>query len=413
LVEASYVKRALKVLGILLGLIVLVVGGFAAFINSDYPVKRQAGSIDIKVEATAERLARGKSLVSMRCAGCHLDQATGGLTGIKMLDAPPEFGEIYSHNITRHQTKGIGRYTDGELAYLLRTGIRRDGVFTGPFMQSPHLSDEDLISIIAFLRSDDPLTAPRDVDDRQIKPTFLTKLLLHVAWKPLAVPTASIKAPAREDKVAYGRYVVHALGDCFACHSADFKKMNIVEPEKSGGYLGGGNHLKDAAGTEILTPNLTPDPETGIGKWSEDEFVTAVRTGIRKDGKALRYPMIRFIDLGEDEIRAAFAYLKTVPPIKNAVPRIESPLPATATEGEKLYIKYACASCHGNKGVGICDLRQASKTYDTDEKLTAYIKDASKFVPGTKMPTWEGIIPDAELPPIIAFVHQLEKDAKK
>ena len=66
-------------------------------------------------------------------------------------------------------------------------GIKRDGIFTGPFMQSPHLSDEDLISIIAFLRSDDPLTAPRDIDDRQMKVTFLTKLLLHVAWKPLPV----------------------------------------------------------------------------------------------------------------------------------------------------------------------------------------------------------------------------------
>lgn len=405
-------KKIAIVVGGLLGVVVALACGALVYFNQDYPVMAPKGSLDVKVEATPERLQRGKALVGIRCAGCHYDQQTGTLSGIRMMDPPPEFGKIYSHNITRHPTLGLGRYSDGELAYLLRTGVARDGRFTGPFMVSPHLSDEDMISIIAFLRSEDPITAPSTAVDRPHEVTLLVKVLMHVAWKPLPVPKEKIVAPPPSDKLAHGRYVVQALADCYACHSADFKTMNILEPEKSGGYLGGGNPLLDSAGALVPTPNLTPDVETGIGKWSEDEFVTAVRTGIRKDGTALRYPMVPYKELSEEEVRAAFAYLKTVPPIKNAVPRSSTPLPATATEGEKLYVKYACASCHGNQGVGVCDLRQASKRYDTDEKLTAYIKDASKFVPGTKMPTWEGLIPEAELPALVAYVHQLEKGAK-
>lgn len=401
-------KKALKVLGMLLGVVILAIAGFATFIYLDWPVKKTPGSITVDAKPTPERLARGKKLVGMRCAGCHYDQNTGALTGIQMRDAPPAFGELYTHNITGHPQKGLGRYSDGELAYLLRTGIRKDGNFTGPMMASPHLGDEDLSSIIAFLRSDDPWVASRDIDDRQTKPGMLLKVLMHLAWKPMPVPKGPIAIPALTDKIAYGKYVAHGLGDCFACHSADFKSMNLEEPEKSGGYMGGGNQMRDASGRDIFTANITPD-DTGIGKWTEDEFVRAVRMGIRKDGRALRYPMITFAELSEDEVRALYAYLMTVPKIHNEVPRNwDAPPPPSATEGEKLYVKYACASCHGNNGIGICDLRKASEKYPTDEKLNEYIHDAGKFVPGTKMPTWAGVIAENEYAPLIAYIHSLE-----
>jgi mono/diheme cytochrome c family protein len=328
-----------------------------------------------------------------------------------MMDTPHEFGTFYSHNITKHPEKGLGRYSDGELAYLLRTGVRKDGIFTGPMMASPFLSDEDLASIIAFLRSDDPWVKATDVEDKQSETAFLMRFLMHVAFKQVPLPKAPIPTPSLSDSVAYGRYVVHALGDCFVCHSESFKTLKQLEPEQSGGYLGGGNALKDAGGNTVYGSNLTLDPETGIGKWSEEDFVYAVRTGIRKDGRALRYPMVPFGELSEAEVRAVWAYLKTVPVIKNPVPRAPDPPPAVAGAGDgaRLYQKYACGSCHGPTGVGVCDLRNASKTYDTDDKLSAFIHDPSKFVPGTKMPTWGGVISEADYPALIAYVHALGK----
>ncbi len=408
-------KRVLKIAGAFLSLVLVAVGAFAGYIASDWPVHYSVVPVELSVAPTPERLARGKQLVGIRCAGCHFDQKTGALTGIQMLDAPSEFGPMFSHNITKHGTIGAGRYSDGDLVRLLRTGVRRDGVFSGPFMQSPHLADEDLSSIIAFLRSDDPWVEAKDTADRQWQPTFLAKLLMHVAFKPLEMPKAPIPVPPLSDKIAYGRYVAHGLGDCFACHSADFKTMNVLEPEKSEGYMGGGNAMRDAAGNPIFTANITMDEETGIGAWTEEQFVRAVRTGVRPDGRPLRYPMITFDELSEAEVSAAYAYLKTVPVIKKKVERNfqQFDAPGVASVGEKTYNKYGCFSCHGKAGAGVCDMRNASKSYDTDEKLNAFLHDPSQFVPGTQMPKWGGIIPEDEFPGLIQYVHELEKHAAK
>jgi mono/diheme cytochrome c family protein len=407
------VQKVMKIVATVLGALAVAVACGAAFIGLDWPVLAPVQAVSIVVAATPERLVRGKKLVSIRCAGCHYDQKTGALSGHVMVDAPPELGTIYSHNITRHPTRGIGRYSDGELVYLLRTGVRRDGVFTGPFMQSPHLADEDLYSIIAFLRSEDPWTEPKDVEDRQWQPTFLAKLLMHVAFAPMQMPVAAVAAPNPADPVALGRYIANAVGDCYACHSADFKTLDTHTPEKSEGYYGGGNRTLDSTGRVVATANLTMDPETGLGRWSEAEFITAVRTGFRPDGRVLRFPMTPFFELTDQEVASVFTYLKTLPAIANPVARRFEQFTASASadEGERHYTKYGCFSCHGNAGVGVCDLREARRTYDTDEKLAAFIRDPSAFVPNTKMPTWNGVIAESEYVALIAHVRALERRA--
>ncbi len=99
-------------------------------------------AIALEIDSTPERIARGKVLASAICLGCHMDPVTMKVTGRHMSDAPPEFGPIYSNNITRHPQKGIGSWSDGELAYLLRTGITRDGTYIPPYMvKLPHMSD--------------------------------------------------------------------------------------------------------------------------------------------------------------------------------------------------------------------------------------------------------------------------------
>jgi len=70
-----------------------------------------------------------------------------------------------------------------------------------------------------------------------------------------------------------------------------------------------------------MTLNLTPDNETGIGTWTEEQFVRAVRTGIVPNGPALREPMHPFVELTENEAKAIYAYLRTVPPIRHKIDR--------------------------------------------------------------------------------------------
>lgn len=312
--------KILKYLGILVLVILLIIGGGALFISVRGVPSYEVNIPEHHVEVTPEKVERGKKLASMLCVHCHMNRETGALTGQRMEDAP-EFGYLYSQNITQDPEHGIGNWTDGELLYLLRTGVRPDGKYTPPWMAKlPHMSNEDVDAIIAFLRSDDPLVAAKAVPDEPCEASFLTKFLCMVAFKPLPMPEKPVLPIDTTDKVALGKYYVHSL-DCFGCHSASFETMNVLEPEKTAGYLGGGNQsLKDLEGNQVVSSNLTPH-KTGIGNWTEQKFINAVRHGLVEGEPALRYPMIPYPELTEYEASAIFAYLRSVPPIENTIDR--------------------------------------------------------------------------------------------
>src|SRR4029079_7103927 len=138
---------------------------------------------------------------------------------------------------------------------------------------------------------------------------------------------------------------------------------------------------------------------TGIGRWSERDLARALREGFRPDQRPLRIPMVLMPELTNEEIGALYAYLRTVPKIRNQVPRSyeSEEVPADASQGRRLYYKYACVSCHGERGtLGNADLTQAEKRFPTRAALAAWIRDAPSIRPGTKMPAWKGIIAEDE-----------------
>jgi mono/diheme cytochrome c family protein len=260
----------------------------------------------------------------MLCKECHMGEG-GKLTGRMMSDLPKELGEVASLNITKDPEHGIGQWTDGELYYFLRTGLRKDGSWSPPFMPKfVQMADEDMYSVIAWLRSDDPSLQP---DSREYPPNefnLLVKFLGNVAFAPPPLPEKPVMIPDSTDMVALGRYVANGIADCYSCHSKDFKTNDIVNPEKSPGFYGGGNPMLTQEGEVIHTANITMDMETGIGSWTEQEFLEAVKYGKNPRGGTLHYPMTPRTVLTDTEVRAIFAYLKTVPPIHNAVPRFQS-----------------------------------------------------------------------------------------
>ena len=313
-------KKVLKIIGKILLVIVGLLLIVAAYINFSGIPSYEVNAPDLKIEYDSTRIARGAHLASMICANCHRGKS-GLLDGKQMLDAPPEFGKIWAPNITHHPDSKLSPYTDGELAYLLRTGIKRDGNFAPPWMQKfPLMSDEDLYSVIAWLRSDDPMLAPSDVQQPACEPSFLSKMLCRVAFKPLPYPDKPIEAPPITDKVAYGRYLTTAAVECYACHSADFKTMDMLVPENTVGYFGGGNPLLDEEGNVIPSANLTPHA-TGLADWTYEEFSRTLRTGLRPDGTGVSTAMPKFPQFSDQEIEAIWAYLQTLPPIDNEVKR--------------------------------------------------------------------------------------------
>jgi len=312
-------KKAYKILLFSVLGIILVLFCLFMFVNAAGIPSYENEAEDLFVELTEERVTEGARMAAILCIPCH-GSKDGKLGGSPMEDVTI-FGEVYASNITQHTQLGITDYTDGELAFLLRSGIRKDGQYVPPWMPKfPHLSDEDLYSIIAFLRSDHPLVQPSDNELPEIKPSFLTKMLSRTsAFRPLPYPEGKVEAPPREDRVAYGKYLVDSKFDCFSCHSANFKKVDIMIPENSEGYLGGGNLFYDKEGNEIYSPNLTRDKKTGIGTWTEEEFIKTLRFGMRPDNTPLRFPMLPAPMITPEEASAIWSYLQTVPVIENEV----------------------------------------------------------------------------------------------
>lgn len=309
-------KKALKILGmILLGLVVIVLLG-AAYINFSPIPKHEAEVPAITIKADSAQLARGEHLVNVSCALCHKGKNTNQMEG--GLWREKDFGEVYTPNLTLHPDSKLSQYSDGELALMLRTGLKKNGEVAFFMPRYMHLSDEDLHAVIAFLRSESPLTRPSDKQWPERQPNMLAKVLAKVAIKPTPYPE-TVATVDFSDPVAHGRYLAHNLA-CYHCHSGSFDGINEVDPTASVGYFGGGNPiLKKDGSAKILSSNLTPHPENGLGKYSLEQFAKAVRAGKRHDGSNLDHAMPLFTNLTDAEVNAMYAYLQTVPVIDNAI----------------------------------------------------------------------------------------------
>lgn len=316
-------KKFLKILGIAILVIALLIGACALFISIRGIPKYDANVPQIpNVELTPERVARGAKIASMLCQDCHLNRETGKMTGMTMTEIP-EFGVINTRNITNDKEVGIGSWTDAQLIYFIRTGINP---FTGQYVpiympKLIHISDEDMRSIIAYLRSDKSELQASKVELPESKPSFLTKFLCAVAFGPFEFPKNPIPDPDTTNQVEWGKYLTLYQLECYSCHSKSFEKLNAEIPEKSEGFFGGGTMMTAPDGSKITSLNLTPDEETGIGSWSLEMFSNALRNGLKPNQPALRRPMAPYVHLTNSEVAAIYAYIKTVPKIKNKVDR--------------------------------------------------------------------------------------------
>jgi hypothetical protein len=316
-------KKLLKIIGFIILIAAVGGAGFASFISIRGIPKYAVNVPEVpKVAVTPERVERGAKMAAMLCQHCHLDADKNALTGKHMMEIP-EFGVINSRNITNDPEYGIGKWTDSQLIYFIRTGINpMTGQYVPPYMPKLiHISDEDIYSIVAYLRSDRLEVQAVKSELSPSEPSFLTKFLCFVAFKPFEYPKAPIPGPDTTNLVAWGKYLTLYQLECYACHSKSFEKMNMLEPEKSLGFFGGGNPIGTADGSKIFSLNLTPDEETGIGKWTEEQFINAVRYGMVPNGPALRPPMVPFVQLTDNELKAIWAYMRTVPKISNKVDR--------------------------------------------------------------------------------------------
>lgn len=314
-------KKVLKIAGLMVGFIALVLAGLATWISTTALPAYEVTPIKVGISQDSHVLAQGQKIVENLCAYCHRAE-DGTLSGKRFSPEDSEFGVLYSGNLTHHPELGIGKYSDEELAFLIRTGIKRDGGYI-PMMGMALLSDEDLAATVSYLRSDQPSLESREIAlNSGNKYSFLAKALLKFGLiKPVPYAGDPIFAPSKSDKPAYGKYLATALYDCYGCHSASFETRDALNPENSPGYFAGGQLIEFYGQTPVTAANLTPHPENGLGRWTFEQFKLAVKSGVRPGGEVLSTAMPRIPLLGDEEVEAIWSYLLTIPASQNKVDR--------------------------------------------------------------------------------------------
>jgi mono/diheme cytochrome c family protein len=395
----TLLSRILLSLAALLGVAVLGLAGALAWASHQIARTWDLPFPAVAAATAPAAVARGAALFRSECTGCHAG-GSGRAAGRVLDDLPPFLGTIRAANLTRHPIAGVGSLTDGQLARAIRNGLLPDGHRALVMPAYPGLSDADLSAILGFLRSDDPLFAPDPAPQARPVPSAAGKLI--VAFAVGAAPERSepvVAAPLRGPTAEYGRYLADEVLHCHACHTAGFAADKLEGP----GAYAGGFELRDAHGRPLLTPNITPDPDTGVGRWSRQDLVRALRDGVRPDGSAIGPPMPRFRELGDDELAAVATYLSTRPPVRHAVPRPAAEVARPGGQGAALFASRGCTACHG-PGAPFQDRLRAAAGRSLEE-VADRILHAERYAPGTQMPTFAGVLSPAEARALAGYVR--------
>ena len=280
-----------------------------------------------RFEATPQRAARGKYLAEnvMGCFACHtrLDQrdlpgsyASGKMKGAGNTMEADGNPWLVAPNITPDTETGVGGWTDDQLARAIREGVSRDGRALFPMMPYGgfrNLSDEDLASVVVYLRTVEPVRNPLPKSDIP----FPLSRLINTAPEPVEAP---VPEPDRANPVKYGEYLVR-VSDCAGCHTP---RGGMGRPVEGMDYAGG-NVFDDGKGHTVATANLTPDP-TGISYYDEALFLEAMRTGhVKARALSPAMPWWAFKGMTDEDLKAMFAYLRTLKPAGHRVDNTERP----------------------------------------------------------------------------------------
>ena len=253
------------------------------------------------------------------CASCHTDVASKGqpLAGGRALETP--FGRFYGPNITPHREFGIGAWSDDDFIRAMREGTAPDGANYFPVFPYPSftgMTDRDLLRIKAYIFSLPPVAKPNL--PHEIRFPFGWRPPLAI-WKLLNFTPGPYRAdPAATSELNRGAYLVEAVTHCGECHTPrDF--MGALDRSMAMAGISEGPEGKPV-------PNITPDPETGIGNWNVGDLAFFLKIGIDPDGDVAGGLMGEVIDrstshLTDEDRRAIATYLHALPPVRNKILR--------------------------------------------------------------------------------------------
>ena len=226
-------------------------------------------------------------------------------------------GTIYAKNIT---PSGIGNWTNGEFLRAITCGVSKNGEALFPLMPFhgfANLSKEDILSVMAFIRSLPPIENQVPEKSIDFPLNFIIKTI-----PTLATLTAEI--PDKANSIAYGKYMTNAAS-CIHCHTQAVEGKFLPGMEFAGGFK-----FTYPNGDANYSANITPDNETGIGTWSKEAFIGKFKAFIDSTGKQMMIPVgehekntvmpwTKFGGMSTEDLGAIYDYLRTIPPVKNKI----------------------------------------------------------------------------------------------
>lgn len=317
-------KKAAKILGGVIGVVVLAVVGLLVWINTNYDHDYSDVALpEIKASDDPAVIAQGEYLVHTvgHCSACHGPAEKAAkyqlgerheLQGGHAIVAGP-FGTFRPSNLTSDPETGLGKLSDGQIARAVRHGVARDGRFA-PFMSFAvgNMSDEDLTAIVSYLRT---VPAIRNDAGRDEFGIIAKGLATFTNFGPRREPVPK-HVPQGGVSVERGEYLANGPGLCYGCHSTmdPSEGMKIVGAR----FQGSAQPEPDptAPDSVFTAPNLTPDPKTGVmATWTEDVFVDRFKAGRVYPGSKM--PWDNFAQMSEEDLRSIYRYLKSLQPVEN------------------------------------------------------------------------------------------------
>lgn len=281
---------------------------------------------NVQFARNPQRQKRGEYLAegALGCFRCHSERDWSA-PGAPPLPGKKGAGHVFADdgrpwlvapNITSDSDTGAGRWTDDMIARAIREGIGHDGRMLHPQMwygAFHDLSDEDVASIVVYLRSVPPL--------RNSLPQTRIPLGRSLRYADLQRPiTSPVPAPDFSTPQKRGEYLA-SVADCVGCHTSWYHPEAPVFAK----LFAGGNLIDGPNGFTIVSPNITPDP-SGIGYYDENLFLEVMRSGkVKARSLHALMPWLWYGKMTDDDLRDIFAYLRAQQPIKHLVDNTEVP----------------------------------------------------------------------------------------
>lgn len=299
--------------------------------------------------ADSAAIERGRYVaIASDCTACHtMPESKLPLAGGYKISTP--FGGIYASNITPDTETGIGSWTERDFFRAVRHGKGKEGEHLYPAM--PYnayvkMTDQDMHDLWMYMRSVKPIHY--QVPETNLGFPYNIRLAM-MGWNLLFFKNAGFQVDnSQSAQWNRGAYLVEGPEHCAACHTA----KNLIGGDSSD-YLQGGNL------GEWHAPDITPNPHTGIGSWSEQQVVDYLKLGSNHVAVASG-PMAEAVTnstqhLTEDDLKAIAVYLKQVPASTTSLPQPLSLDNAQMKMGENVY-SANCTACHNSDGKGIPNL---------------------------------------------------------